>query len=434
MHTHQRLTEDVPRPCKPSISVAMLGARMHYAVPAILENGGMLDYFYTDAYVGNKPWLIRCLDFLPKTVCGQVTERLRNRVSPLIPAEKVISYDFLGMWYWWKRRQMRRSGKIFDLYSAVGKAFGKRVVRHGMPSATAVYGFNGAALEIFAYAKPRGIFCILEQCIAPRAFERRLVGEEASLWPGWLLNSERLDRTEYDSLDKREAAEWELADLIISPSEFVANRLANLGVGSIKCETVPYGIPIEKFSYRRMKKVGKDLNLLFVGEIGLRKGVPYLLEALRRLNSSNIKVRLVGPVLINSSKMSFYSNWCEIIGPVPHSKIAPYYRWADAFVFPTVCEGSATVIYEALASGLPVITTPNAGSVLQDGIQGFVVPIRDVEALVTQILRLKEDKVLLNTMSAAAVERAREYSLQTYGRLLIGAISTKRDNVLRANT
>ena len=64
----------------------------------------------------------------------------------------------------------------------------------------------------------------------------------------------------------------------------------------------------------------------------------------------------------------------ELAGPVPRSVVAEHYAWADVFLLPSVCEGSATATYEAIASGIPVICTPNAGSVIEDGRQGFRSP------------------------------------------------------------
>jgi glycosyltransferase involved in cell wall biosynthesis len=91
-------------------------------------------------------------------------------------------------------------------------------------------------------------------------------------------------------------------------------------------------------------------------------------------------------------------------------------------VFPSLCEGSATVTYEALAAGLPVITTPHAGSVVRDGREGFVVPIRDVDALAARIDLLAGDPELVAQMSRAARQRSREFSWPRYGERLVSAL------------
>jgi glycosyltransferase involved in cell wall biosynthesis len=98
------------------------------------------------------------------------------------------------------------------------------------------------------------------------------------------------------------------------------------------------------------------------------------------------------------------------------------YRWADVLVLPSICEGSATVIYEGLACGLPVITTPNAGSVVRDGREGFIVPIRDADAIANALEQLLRDKNLLLMMSDNALKRGREFDVTDYGKRLVGDV------------
>ena len=93
------------------------------------------------------------------------------------------------------------------------------------------------------------------------------------------------------------------------------------------------------------------------------------------------------------------------------------------FFLPSLCEGSATVCYEALAAGLPVITTPNAGAVIRHGIEGYIVPIRDVNATVECLERLALNPDLLAVMSEAAVARAAEFTIACYGRRLLQELS-----------
>jgi glycosyltransferase involved in cell wall biosynthesis len=82
-------------------------------------------------------------------------------------------------------------------------------------------------------------------------------------------------------------------------------------------------------------------------------------------------------------------------------------------------EGSATVTYEALAAGLPVICTPNTGSVVRNGVDGFVVPIRDPDAIVDAIEMLSENRSLLETMSSRAKERSGSFDLASYRNRLL---------------
>ena len=104
----------------------------------------------------------------------------------------------------------------------------------------------------------------------------------------------------------------------------------------------------------------------------------------------------------------------ELTGPVPRSEVLAQYAWADVFFLPSLCEGSATVTYEALACGLPVVCTPNTGSVVRDGIDGFVVPMRDAAAMADRLLQFHQDRDLLESASEQARQRASEFTLEAY--------------------
>jgi glycosyltransferase involved in cell wall biosynthesis len=405
---------------EPIVSVAMLGARMHFAVPTILADAGLLHTLYTDTYLGNKLWLRNVIDLPPKILRPKAVRRLYERNANRIPANRVVSFDRLGLSYFLRRRRTRTSAALTRLFARVNAEFGNSVVRAGLNDSQYIMGFNGAALEIFTHARERGIKCILEQAIAPRAAELVLMAEEVRRWPDWMSGWPSDVDPIRDPLAQRERAEWQLADKIICGSEFVAAGLRQEGVSAEKLSVVPYGVDTDFFKPNHEDRASAKLNVLFVGEVGLRKGAPYLLEALRLLNQpQTIHARLVGPLRLSSNRLREYSNWCEIAGPLPRGQARDLYQWADVLVLPSICEGSATVTYEALACGLPVITTCNSGSVVRDGVDGFIVPIRDVTALSEAIARLQQDVGLRDSMAQAAREQASNISLEAYaGRLL----------------
>ena len=102
--------------------------------------------------------------------------------------------------------------------------------------------------------------------------------------------------------------------------------------------------------------------------------------------------------------------------------MAEHFQWADVFLLPSLCEGSATVTYEALGHGLPVICTPNTGSVVRDGMEGFIVPVRDAAAIAERIERLAIDVELRTQMAANAKARAAEFTVAEYGRRLLSVL------------
>ena len=185
---------------------------------------------------------------------------------------------------------------------------------------------------------------------------------------------------------------------------------------------VPYGIDDSWLEVDASPVPGR---VLCVGRVGLSKGSHYLAEAARLLLRRRVRcdVRVVGPydpAVI--ARPEFQGP--AYVGQVPRSKVIDEFRRADVFVFPTLCDSFGIVQLEAMACGVPVITTPNCGAVVRDGVDGFIVPIRDAAAIADKVELLLGDRELRARMSANARERAREFTWARYGERLIGALRT----------
>ncbi|MEM5810048.1 MAG: glycosyltransferase family 4 protein [Candidatus Aenigmatarchaeota archaeon] len=397
---------------------------MHYAVPRMLCEEGMLERLYTDVYLGNKPlleFLIRHFHFKTKNL-----EKFLGRKNGDIPPEKVVSFDWLGFWYWWRQRKAK-GAELWRVFADGGKAFNQAIIKRGLPSADIIYGFQSASLELFEYAKTKGMKCILEQTIAPRRIQQKLLMEEKERWNGWQDDMELLN--ENDPLAEREEKEWKIADLILCGSEFVRSgikEVTNCHSEPVSeshepiCRVVPYGVDLHNFSPTPKEPLKKrPLRVLFAGEVGLRKGIPYLLSALRMLNSKQIEAKLAGKIGIVPAIVNEYKKYAEFPGIVPGAKMVELYQWADVFVLPSICEGSATVTYEALASGIPVICTPNTGSMVKDNVDGHIVPIRNADAIASVIENYLKNPEKLKTHQKNAIEGREKVGLEAYkGRLI----------------
>src|SRR5262249_3850951 len=132
--------------------------------------------------------------------------------------------------------------------------------------------------------------------------------------------------------------------------------------------------------------------------------------------------RMVGTINVLPAARAALAADVELTGPVPRSEIPGHYAWADVFLLPSICEGSATVTYEALAAGLPVVCTPNTGSVVRDGVDGFVVPAGDTDALVGRLDQLRDPGV--RAALAARAAAGTEHSVDSYRHRLLRALSS----------
>jgi len=404
---------------QPQFIVAQLGARMHYAVPRILATNAMLDHFYTDFSAGRGwPKLLR---LVPQSVRPKALQRLLGRVAQGVPPQKTTAFNFLGLRYARRLRRNHTAAEHTATFLWVGRQFCRQVRARGFNRATAVYTFNTAGLEILQAARRYGLLAVMEQTIAPKRIEVELLETERARFAGWEPDGGQ-DAVALELAD-REAAEWDASHLILCASEFVLDGIAKCGGPVEKCVVVPYGVdvPVPKPEAQE-RKPGRPLRVLTVGTVGLRKGSPYILEAARQLKGS-VVVRMVGGIGVTPETEANLREYLELAGPVPRSRIAEHFAWADVFLLPSLCEGSATVTYEALAHGLPVICTPNTGSVVRDNMDGFIVPARDVNAIVDRLKTLLAQPELRLGLSANARARAAEFTVSAYGNRLFAALN-----------
>ncbi|MDP2895533.1 MAG: glycosyltransferase family 4 protein [bacterium] len=402
-----------------SVVVAQLCGRRHYAVPVVFERAGILRHFYTDLWAG-KGIVGRTVRGLAPRVHLGLLKKWAGRYEPRLPGDKVTAFTRLGLEYSLRLRAARTRSELTRTYLWAGERFGRLVAQRGFHGASTVYGVHGGAREIFRAAKGRRLRTVLDQTSCPQLW-CRLEKEERRRWPAWVMDGS--DDGYAESAADWENAELSLSDVVICPSDFVRRYVVSLGVPQEKTRMVPYGLTVGRFAWGREPYHGdRPLRVLFIGKVSLMKGVPYLFEALRLLNSNSVEARFVGPIGISEKALFPYRRYCQIVGPVPRSEILRHYAWADVFVLPSLCEGSALVTYEALAAGLPVICTPNTGSVVRHGSDGFIVPVRDAGALARKVGCLAHDHGLLSEMSQQAREQAQSFSLQKYGSRLIRAV------------
>lgn len=412
----------------PEVTVAMLGARRHYAVPRLLNEAGLLKWFFTDSYSGNKRWVQRAVQTIPERVRPESLERWIGRSDPTIPPEKVVSFESLGWSYALNRRRCRTSVQIEMAEQNAAFRFARLVSAHrAFRRGEFFWGFDSAALGMFAAANDSGLRCIYEQTILPAGLAASWLMEETERWPGWEAREPGGVQRLSAARARREQQVWALAERIIAGSVFVRDALVQLGVPAERIRVVPYGLDTARFPITVDRSSGRSgstrerpLRVLFAGEVGLRKGVPYLLEALRKLPHNAIECRLAGPISLAPDKLRGLPASAHLLGPVTRSRMPSLFQWADILALPSLVEGSAAVTYEALVSGVPVVATPNAGSQVRDGIDGTLIPVRDSHALVKALLAYFDNPDLLRSHQRAAQDGRQRLALEAY-----------RDNLVR---
>jgi glycosyltransferase involved in cell wall biosynthesis len=257
--------------------------------------------------------------------------------------------------------------------------------------------------------------------------EAQVLDKEAALAPDFFsiyLGDGVLDRAELAWLHRRRLRDIALADLVLVPSVHIAETLAVHGTPRERIEVVPYAADCRRFRPLAGKRHDASCIFLFAGGITQRKGIKYLLEAWSRIRRPGWKLQLLGALPQNLGPLSGLLDQVELLGRVAHADVPARMAMADVFVFPSLFEGSAVVTYEALACGLPCVVTPASGSVVRDGVEGFLVEPRDVPGLAERMEQLGGSAQDRARMSIKARSRALEFDWPRYHTSVVGAVTS----------
>jgi len=373
---------------------AQIGAREHYAIPRVLHRSGRLEALFTD-YWSHGLWqkLAR-------------SPRLASRRHEDLTDAEVYSFNTTAVLDGLRKR-FRPSTDPYSEFLRIGSRFGKQVRsslarrREQHWENTIFFGYDTGFLEAAAWAKDQGAVCIVGQ-MDPSRTEVEMVREEEKLWPGW-AKTPILVPEEYFAWRK---AEWALADAIMVNSQWTLDALVKQGVPGEKIHIVPLAYESEDSSGEALpppiKPDSAPLRVLFLGQVNLRKGIQYLLEAAKLLKTENIEIDIAGPIAIADQFVVKAPPNVRFHGAVTRDRVREFYNRADVFVLPTISDGFALTQLEAMAQGLPVITTPNCGLVVTEGVDGFIIPPRNASALADRLRTLLEDPERLQAMREAA--------------------------------
>lgn len=209
--------------------------------------------------------------------------------------------------------------------------------------------------------------------------------------------------------------EYEIAERIVVPSPLVKDSFVAQGVDESKIRINQYGIDAKRF-VPGPKKEGGSTRILFVGEVGVRKGALRLLAAFERLRLPGAVLELAGAIKPEiAAHLKPYRDRQDIIFHGHVDDVRPLYRRADLLAFPTVEDGWGLVVYEAMACGLPVVTTDRAGAILTHQQDGFVLPYDDRDALCHTLSLLAKDPDLRARIGAAARQTAERRTWDDFG-------------------
>lgn len=298
-----------------------------------------------------------------------------------------------------------------------------RMLNRHRPDAALIFSDVGSQFTL-PLCRELGVGSILSMVHGDVREEQQVLAREAESAPDFFriyLGDGALDLTALAWLHERRLRDLELADRILVPSDHIAETLARYGTAREKISVVPYAADTRRFRPDPAKRHDEACTFLFAGGITQRKGIKYLLEAWRKIRRPGWRLQLLGEIPRDPGPLVDYLDGVEVLGRVSHADVPAKMAAADVFVFPSLFEGSAVVTYEAIACGLPCVVTPDAGSVVRDGIEGLLIPPGNVERLAEAMERLGEDPARRAAMSAAARTRAESFDWPRYHRAVAEA-------------
>lgn len=210
-----------------------------------------------------------------------------------------------------------------------------------------------------------------------------------------------------------------LADAVVVASNYTKQTLIENGVKAAQIKVVPYGINNALFKKRTSAPNNKKLRVLFVGSMVQRKGLSYLFDALKLLKSDHIELVLCGRGFMDEALLKEYSNINFSIKRNLSATALVNEFWAsDVFVFPSLSEGFAHVILEAMSCGLPAIATDHscAPDIITHDKDGWVIPVKNSRSLAEQLSWCISNKEKLFEIGQAAAITANNYSWEKFRR------------------
>jgi glycosyltransferase involved in cell wall biosynthesis len=405
--------EDGAQPGKQHARKAVVvhgGARDSYQRALALQQAGLLEVLVTDLYwPADRGWaqaVAKRLSpawrelVLRRNVAGLPGMAVNQR---LFGGLRALVLDRLPRIPFALRRQSIRAGD-----AALGRAAGRRArnCNAGLVSYS-YYGYDAIA----AYGQPAMLF----QVHPHPGTVRRLLRQELADHPECASSLEQewelaLPEEDFERLSE----EPRMASHLLAASSFTRDSLIEHGAPPESISVVPYGVDLERFhpAPGRLRVDKAPLRLLFVGRINQRKGIKYLLQALAQFTPEEVQLTVCGRVVDGLELFAGLGAQVEVRASVSESELVQAYQAADLFVFPSVAEGFGQVLLESLACGLPILSTTHtaAPDLIEDGVQGFIVPPRRPDLLAGRIRWAFENREELARMGERARRRAEYFT------------------------
>jgi alpha-maltose-1-phosphate synthase len=399
----------------------------HHLNPSFARNAALalaevklLDRVITAVAYNPESSIWNILNLLPQSLKNTIRNELSRRTWKDVPITTYPWQEIIRIFLIRTNIASYLRLKDKQLIEWVYVGLDKKIARYHLDNIDAIYSYEDLAYTTFKKAKEKGIICLYDLPIPYYQMTRRIMAEEAEIFPEFASSIDTINEPEWKI--KRKQEEVKLADHILVASSVTKRSLLEIGIKPEKITVIPYGAPIDEFKPETKKD--EIFRALYVGRVSPRKGVQYLMKAWQELNLKDAQLQLIGANLFPKGWLEQYQGFYNHIPSVSHFILNQYYTQGSVLVFPSLVEGFGLVILEAMACGIPVITTPNTGGVdiITDGVEGFIIPIRDVEALKEKLDWCYQNPEKLAEMGKAARLKAEALNWGVYRQKLAAKV------------
>lgn len=389
-----------------------------------LADAGLLQRFVTTVAVGtgNDAALFT---YLPEQLQKALRARLRGRTIPDyldVPVETFPSREVINLA---GRRAAIGDIAAHRLWEWAETSFDKQVATRWAGRAPVIYGCEHASVETFKKQKEAGGLNILWQVIAHHAVVYKLLKEEYERFPETKTPYVSRMFMDAERINQRKDEQFESADLIVTNSEFSRRTFIEAGIPPEKVTAIPTGCP-PVASVPSLRSTPSKMVFLSAGTQSIRKGTQYILEAWKRLSPKAAELWIVGKMELPKYLLANLPESVVVKPSVPRSELAEIFRQADVLVLPTLGEGLAHIILEAMSAGLAIVTTENSGcgDLVEHGVNGWKVPIRDVDELATRLQQCIDGPDLVSEMGHSSATKAGQWQEADFAAVHANVITT----------
>jgi alpha-maltose-1-phosphate synthase len=397
------------------VLLAHPGTQHSFILASQLHQRNLLSEFWTCFGLAGDGGFAKALKLLPSSI----RQRFDNRIVPDLPSRKLRTLP------WLERKALRQLSQGLEAEKVMlerNSRFQESIANASIENVDVVIGFDTSSWLLVDRASRAGKKFVLDQTTSHPQAGRAAWNRACEDSPEWRENAP----VALESMLANQNIEHEGADLIVAASSFARETLIANGVAPAKVRVNPYGVDLHRF-HPDSKSAARPMRFVFVGAMTARKGVPTLLAAWKKLQPKDAELWLVGEVSESVRKLIPDLRGLKTVGRKSRTELPELLRSCDVFVLPSYCEGFGLVLLEAMASGLPVLTTTAtaAPDIVTEGRDGFIIESGDLDALVNKMEFCLKNRDRITEMGAAARATAERFSWDAYDDRWKGILSSE---------